>query len=88
MLVGIAVRAIGWPVITVTLHALINLTVWFADVSNIHLRNDVTLTTTGTIRAVDMTAGYAAVPYSNLPIPDPTGMVQLHGFGAAIVCMP
>ena len=41
----------------------------------------------GSIRAVDMSAGYAAVPYSNHPI-DSTGTVQIRGFGAAIVCMP
>ena len=42
----------------------------------------------GSIRAVDMGAGYEDIPYSNHPITDPTGMVQIRGFAAAIVCMP
>ena len=42
----------------------------------------------GSVRAVDMGAGYEDIPYSNHPITDPTGMVQIRGFAAAIVCMP
>ena len=42
----------------------------------------------GRMRAVDMSAGYESVPYSDQPISSDTGMVQLHGFGTAIVCLP
>eukprot|EP00729_Bicosta_minor_P003374 gene3374-16255_t len=42
----------------------------------------------GTVRAVDATAGYEAIPYSNQRIANRAGTVQLGGFGAAIICMP